>query len=124
MLTPLKKMRGLGPAHSGTEHFWLQRVTAIANLPLVIYFVFLLATLSGSSHAAVAATLGEPLVAILLLAAILSIALHMRAGMQMIIEDYVHDDTLKVTLLVANTFFAAAIGVTAAFAVLRISFGL
>jgi succinate dehydrogenase / fumarate reductase membrane anchor subunit len=124
MLTPLKKMRGLGPSHSGTEHFWLQRVTAIANLPLVIYFVFLLATLSGSSHAAVAATLGEPLVAILFLAAILSIALHMRAGMQMIIEDYVHDDTLKVTLLVANTFFAAAIGVTAAFAVLRISFGL
>ena len=63
MRTPLNRVRGLGPAHSGTGHFWLQRLTAIANVPLVIYFVFLIATLTGRSHATVTATLGEPAVA-------------------------------------------------------------
>jgi succinate dehydrogenase / fumarate reductase, membrane anchor subunit len=124
MRTPLNRVRGLGPAHSGTGHFWLQRLTAMANLPLTIYFVFLFATLSGRSHAAVTATLGEPFVAIMLLAAIFSIAVHMRVGMQVIIEDYVHGEAMKITLLVLNTFFAVGVGFAAAFAVLRISLGL
>jgi succinate dehydrogenase / fumarate reductase, membrane anchor subunit len=123
MRTPLSRVRGLGPARSGTGHFWLQRLTAMANVPLTVYFVFLVATLSGRSHAAVVATLAEPFVAILLLAAIFSIAVHMRIGMQVVIEDYVHDETMKVTLLVLNTFFSFAVGLTAAFAVSRISFG-
>src|SRR5690606_18590740 len=76
MRTPLNRVRGLGPAHSGTGHFWLQRLTAMANVPLTIYFLFLFATLSGRSHAAVTATLGEPFVAIMLLAAIFSIVVH------------------------------------------------
>ncbi|MEX0589890.1 MAG: succinate dehydrogenase, hydrophobic membrane anchor protein [Xanthobacteraceae bacterium] len=124
MRTPLRRVRGLGPAHSGTGHFWLQRTTAIANVPLVIYFVFVIATLTGRSHAAVAATLGQPAVVILMLAAILSIIMHMRVGMQMIIEDYVHHEGTKVTLLLANTFFTIAVGLTATFAICRISFGL
>jgi succinate dehydrogenase / fumarate reductase membrane anchor subunit len=124
MRTQLNRVRGLGPSHSGTGHFWLQRLTAMANVPLTIYFVFLVATLSGRSHAAVTATLGEPYIAILLLAAIFSIAVHMRIGMQVIIEDYVHEEGVKVTLLVINTFFAIGVGLSAAFAVCRISFGL
>jgi len=124
MRTQLNRVRGLGPSHSGTGHFWLQRLTAMANVPLTIYFVFLVATLSGRSHAAVTATLGEPYVAILLLGAIFSIAVHMRIGMQVIIEDYVHEEGVKVTLLVLNTFFAIGVGLSAAFAVCRISFGL
>ena len=124
MRTQLNRVRGLGPSHSGTGHFWLQRLTAMANVPLTIYFVFLVATLSGRSHAAVTATLGEPYVAIMLLAAIFSIALHMRIGMQVIIEDYVHEEGVKVTLLVLNTFFAIGVGLSAAFAVCRISLGL
>jgi succinate dehydrogenase / fumarate reductase membrane anchor subunit len=124
MRTPLNRVRGLGPAHSGTGHFWLQRLTAIANVPLVLYFVFMVATLSGRSHASVTATLGEPVVALLLLAAILSIAVHMRAGMQMIIEDYVQDEGWKITLVVLNTFFTVAMGLSAAFAVCRLSLGL
>ncbi|MCC6949474.1 MAG: succinate dehydrogenase, hydrophobic membrane anchor protein [Bradyrhizobiaceae bacterium] len=124
MRTLRHRVRGLGPAHSGTGHFWLQRTTAIANAALVIYFVFLFVTLAGRSHAAVVATIGQPVVAILLLAAILSIVVHMRVGMQVIIEDYVHGEAAKVTLLLANTFFAIAVGLAAAFAVLRISFGL
>jgi succinate dehydrogenase / fumarate reductase, membrane anchor subunit len=124
MRTPLSRVRGLGPAHSGTGHFWLQRVTAIANLFLVIYFVFLIATLTGRSHATVTATLGSPFHTILLLAAILSIALHMRIGMQVVIEDYVHGEGAKLTLTVLNTFFAVVMGLSAAFAVCRIGLGL
>ena len=124
MRTPLNRVRGLGPAHSGTGHFWLQRLTAIANVPLVIYFVFLIATLTGRSHATVTATLGEPAVALLLIAAILSITMHMRVGMQVIIEDYIHDEGMKITLVVLNTFFTVGIGLSAAFAVCRISLGL
>ena len=124
MRTPLGRVRGLGPAHSGTGHFLLQRTTAIANVALVIYFVFLIVSLSGRSHAAVAAVLGQPAVTILLLAAILSIVIHMRVGMQVIIEDYVQHPGMKMTLLITNTFFAIAIGLTAVFAALRLSFGL
>jgi succinate dehydrogenase / fumarate reductase membrane anchor subunit len=122
--TPLSRVRGLGPAHSGTGHFWLQRATAIANIPLIAYFVFLVASLSGRSHATVAATLGQPVVSILMLAAILSIVTHMRVGMQVVIEDYVHSEPMKIILLVANTFFAISVGLTGAFAALRLSFGL
>jgi succinate dehydrogenase / fumarate reductase membrane anchor subunit len=124
MRTPLGRVRGLGPAHSGTGHFLLQRTTAIANVALVIYFVFLIVSTSGRSHAAVAAVLGQPAVTILLLAAILSIVIHMRVGMQVIIEDYVQHPGMKMTLLITNTFFAIAIGLTAVFAALRLSFGL
>jgi len=124
MRTSRSRVRGLGPAHSGTGHFWLQRATAIANIPLVIYFVFLIASLTGRSHAAVISALGEPVNAILLLAAIFSIVVHMRLGMQMIIEDYVYGEAAKMTLLLINTFFAVGVGLSAAFAVLRITFGL
>jgi succinate dehydrogenase / fumarate reductase membrane anchor subunit len=124
MRTPLGRVRGLGPAHSGTGHFLLQRMTAIANVALVVYFVFLIASLSGRSHATVATALGQPAVTILLLAAILSIVIHMRVGMQVIIEDYIHHPGLKMTLLITNTFFSIAVGLTAVFATLRLSFGL
>ncbi len=124
MRTSRSRVRGLGSAHSGTGHFLLQRATAIANIPLVIYFVFLIASLTGRSHAAVVSALGEPVNAILLLAAIFSIVVHMRLGMQIIIEDYVHGEAAKMTLLLINTFFAVGIGLSAAFAVLRITFGL
>jgi len=124
MRTSRSRVRGLGPAHSGTGHFWLQRATAIANIPLVIYFVFLIASLTGRSHAAVVSALGEPVNAVLLLAAIFSIVVHMRLGMQTIIEDYVHGEAAKMTLLLINTFFAVGVGLSAAFAVLRITFGL
>jgi succinate dehydrogenase / fumarate reductase membrane anchor subunit len=124
MRTPLNRVRGLGPAHAGTGHFWLQRLTAIANIPLTLYFVFMIATLSGRSHAAVTAQLADPLVALLLLAAILSIVMHMRIGMQVIIEDYVHDEGWKITLVVLNTFFTVGVGLSAAFAVCRLSLGL
>ncbi len=117
-------IRGLGSARSGTEHFWMQRLTAVANIPLVMAFVVILVTLAGRSHAAVIATLGQPMVAILMIATVLSVVVHIRLGMQVIIEDYVNSEARKIALLMANTFFSIAVGLAAVFAVLRISFGL
>ena len=123
MRTPLRQVRGLGPAKSSTEHFWHQRLTAMANIPLTIGFVVVVASLRGRNHAAVGQILGSPLVAVLMLLFILSASIHMRIGMQVIIEDYVHDDFAKFTLLTANTFFAIVVALTSAFAILKLSFG-
>ena len=123
MRTPLRQVRGLGSAKSGTEHFWHQRLTAMANIPLTIGFVVVVASLMGRNHAAVVQILGSPFVAVLMLLFILSATLHMRIGMQVIIEDYVHDDFAKFTLLIANTFFAVVVALTSAFAILKLSFG-
>jgi succinate dehydrogenase / fumarate reductase, membrane anchor subunit len=122
MSTPLGRVRGLGSARSGTEHFWRKRLTAVANVPLIIGFVFIVVGLLGRNHAAVVQILGSPLVAVIMLLFILSVTTHMRIGMQVIIEDYVHDETAKLALLMANTFFAVAVGLASAFAILMLSF--
>jgi succinate dehydrogenase / fumarate reductase membrane anchor subunit len=123
MRTPLGQVRGLGSAKAGTEHFWIQRLTAVANLPLTLIFVGVVIALAGSSHAGAIATLGNPWIAILMLLFVLSAAVHMRIGMQVIIEDYVHGELWKLAALMANTFFTVVIGLAAAFALLKISFG-
>jgi len=123
MRTPLRQVRGLGSSKSGTEHFWHQRLTAMANIPLTIGFVVVVASLMGRNHAAVVQILGSPLVAVLMLLFILSASIHMRIGMQVIIEDYVHDDFAKFALLIANTFFAVVVALASAFAILKLSFG-
>jgi len=123
MRTPLRQVRGLGSARSGTEHFWHQRLTAMANIPLTIGFVVVVASLMGRNHAAVVQILGSPLVAVLMLLFILSATVHMRIGMQVIIEDYVRDEVAKFTMLIANTFFAVVVALASAFAILKLSFG-
>jgi succinate dehydrogenase / fumarate reductase membrane anchor subunit len=124
MKTPFARVRGLGTAHSGTEHFWMQRLTGIANLPLLTTFLVVIVSLVGASQASVIATLSNPFVAMILLAALISVLIHMRIGMQVIIEDYVHSELRKVALLMANTFFTLAVGIAAAYAILKINFGL
>lgn len=123
MRTPLGQVRGLGAARVGTEHFWTQRLTAVANLPLTLAFVCVVAALAGSSHAGATAMLGTPWISILMLLFVLSVVVHMRIGMQVIIEDYVHDELPKLLALMANTFFAIGVGAASAFALLKISFG-
>jgi len=123
MRTPLSRVQGLGAAHHGTEHFWMQRLTAAANVLLLIVLIGVAVTLVGRSHAVVVATLSRPLIALLLIAAIISVAIHMRIGMQVIIEDYVHSPVRKIALLMLNTFFSFGVGLASAFAVLKISFG-
>ena len=123
MSTPLSRVRGLGAARSGTEHFWRQRLTAVANVPLTIAFVLILVSLLGRNHAAAAQILGSPLVAIIMLLFIVSITIHMRIGMQVVIEDYVHDEPARLILLMANTFFSLAVALASAYGILKLSFG-
>jgi succinate dehydrogenase / fumarate reductase, membrane anchor subunit len=121
--TPLGRVRGLGSAKGGTDHFWMQRVTAVANIALVCFLIWLVLTLAGADYATVKRTLARPEIAIPLLLLVLSGAVHMRLGMQTIIEDYVHSEGRKVAALMLNSFFAIVIGITCAFAVLKLSFG-
>jgi succinate dehydrogenase / fumarate reductase membrane anchor subunit len=121
--TPLARVRGLGAAKSGTDHFWRQRLTAVANVPLTIAFVLIVVSLLGRNHAAAQQILGTPLVAIVMLLFIGSVTYHMRIGMQVIIEDYVHDEIPKLALLMLNTFFAIAVGLACAYAIFKLSFG-
>src|SRR5205085_9558601 len=105
----------LGSARSGTEHFWRQRLTAVANVPLTIIFVLIVVSLLGRTHAAAQQILGSPLVAIVMLLFIGSAIYHMRIGMQVIIEDYVHDELPKLVLLMLNTFFTIAVALASAY---------
>jgi len=123
MRTPLGRVRGYGSARSGTEHFIQQRLTAIANIPLTIGAVVIVISLIGRNHAAVAQILGSSLVAIIMLLFIISTFHHMRIGMQVVIEDYVHDERTKYALLILNTFFAIAAGSSSIYAILKLSFG-
>ncbi|WP_428031767.1 succinate dehydrogenase, hydrophobic membrane anchor protein [Ancylobacter sp.] len=123
MRTPRRRVAGLGSARSGTGHFWLQRVTALANLLLILIALPIIVYVAGQGHAQTIAVLGHPLVAIVLLLLLFSVCYHMRIGMQVVIEDYVPAEGAKVLALIANTFFTIAVGSAGAFAVLKISFG-
>ncbi len=123
MRTPLSQVRGLGSAKEGTDHFWKQRLTGVANIPLTLFFVFLVIAMIGRDHVGAAALIASPLVAIILLMMIVSGLYHMRLGMQTIIEDYVNAEAMKIVMLMLNTFFTVAIGAACIFAVLKISFG-
>ena len=122
--TPLGRVRYLGSAHNGTGHFWHQRLTAVANVPLTIAAIVIIMSILGRNHAAVAQILGSSLVAITLLLFVVSSVYHMWLGMQVIIEDYVHDEIAKIVTLMLNTFFSCAVGLAAVFAILKLSFGL
>jgi succinate dehydrogenase / fumarate reductase membrane anchor subunit len=123
MRTPLGRVRGHGSARSGTGHFWWQRVTSVALIPLTIGVLVIIFSLLGRSHATVTQFLGSPLVAVVMLLFIGTTAYHMKLGMQVIIEDYVHDEVPKLLLLMANVFFSIAVGLAAIYAVLKISAG-
>ena len=123
MRTPFGKVRGLGSAREGTMHFWRQRLTAVANIPLMLFFVGLLIALNGADYDAVRASLANPFVALVMALVLISGLYHMRLGMQIVIEDYVHGEGGKLVLLMLNTFFTIVVGAASLFALLKIAFG-
>jgi succinate dehydrogenase / fumarate reductase membrane anchor subunit len=123
MRTPLKNVRHLGSAKEGADHFWKQRVTAVALLVLCTVATAVIVSLIGADHATVKRTIANPLVALMFLLLIGAGVIHMRLGMQVIIEDYVRAENSKIVLLMLNTFFSVAVGVACVFAVLKLSFG-
>ena len=122
MATPLARVRGLGSARSGTATFWRQRMTAVANIPLVIFLILSVVTHIGAPYADIKAYLAQPLVALLFLALAINAAIHMRIGLKEIIEDYVHGGGKIVAILLA-TFFAVGVGLASVVAILKISLG-
>lgn len=121
MHTPLKHVRGLGSAKTGTARFWAQRLTAVANIPLTLFLIASLLALVGADYPTVRGYLANPMVSIVLLLLILSGTWHMCLGMQVMIEDYVHGHRAKFALLIFNVFFSTTVALACFYAVLRIS---
>jgi succinate dehydrogenase / fumarate reductase membrane anchor subunit len=123
MRTPLGRVRNLGSAKSGTSDFWRQRITAVATALLTIPVIIIILSLVGRNHAWTSQTLGSPLVAIIFALFIIAAVLHMKIGMQVIIEDYVHDEKIKLVAIIANIFFSTAVALASLYAILKLSSG-
>ncbi|MSP77270.1 MAG: succinate dehydrogenase, hydrophobic membrane anchor protein [Rhodospirillaceae bacterium] len=121
--TPLARARGLGSAREGVKHWWAQRLTAIALIPLVVWFAISLVMLSGVDYDIARAWIGSPLVMVLLILTIVIGLHHGQLGLQVVIEDYIHGDGWKLALIVAVRFVAVIFGLAATVAILRIGFG-
>jgi len=119
--TPLHKVQGMGSSHSGVSHFWRQRVTAAALIPLSIWFGVSVLGLIGAHEAATLAFLSQPLNAILMAFFVVILLFHMALGLQVVIDDYVHSNGQKLVLMLLMRGFSIAVGATAMFALLRIA---
>lgn len=123
MRTPFGTISGLGSAKEGTTHFWHQRLTALANVPLTLFFVWFVIQVGGKEAAEIVVLLGNPLVAGLMVLTLFSVSWHMRLGLQVVIEDYVHTEGLKIFAVTANNFISLGAGALGIVAVLKLSFG-
>lgn len=119
--SPLGKARGLGSAKDGTHHFWVQRVSAVALIPLSLWFVFSLACLGSADYEQVKWWVGYPAVAVTLVLFIASALYHSLLGVQVVIEDYVGNEGVKITALLLSKFFHFAVAAASIFAVLKIA---
>ena len=123
MRTPLERVRGLGSAHTGTSDFWRQRLTAVAMTLLIVPVIVVVIMLIGRNHAGAAQILGSIPIAIILLLFIIASTWHMKIGMQIVIEDYVHNEKLKIAGVMANNFFCVAVALASIYAILKLSSG-
>ncbi len=121
--TPLGRVAGLGSAKEGTGHWWAQRLTAVALIPLSFLFVVFVFAIAGADHARAVELMGNPLVAVVMLLFIVAGFYHMKLGMQVVIEDYVQHEGAKTVLLVSLALGSFALGMAAIFAVLKLAFG-
>jgi succinate dehydrogenase membrane anchor subunit len=120
--TPLGRAMGLGSAKEGVAHWWAQRVTALALVPLLLWFVYSLVALTGADRASVVAWLHAPFPAIVMVLTLIAVFYHMSLGVQVVIEDYIHSEWMKIAALVLNRLLSFALAVAGIFAVLRIAF--
>jgi succinate dehydrogenase / fumarate reductase membrane anchor subunit len=123
MRTPLGRVRALGASHSGTGDFWRQRLTAVAMVLLILPVIIVVMMLLGRNQAGAAQILGSPLVAIVMLLFIIASVWHMKIGMQVVIEDYIHGEMTKLAAIMANNFFSIAVALASIYAILKLSSG-
>ena len=123
MRTPLGRVRNLGAAHSGTGDFWRQRMTGVAMVLMMIPVVVVIMMLFGRNQAFAAQTLGSLPIAIIMLLFIVASTWHMKIGMQVVIEDYVHNEKLKLVSIMLNNFFSVAVALASTYAILKLSSG-
>ena len=119
---PLAKVRGLGSAKGGTQHFWLQRLTAIALIPLTVWFALSIASLASADQGAVQSWMQSPLSATLMISFLVAGFWHMKLGIQVVIEDYAHKENRFVMMILLNVFTAAAAAI-AIVSILKVAFG-
>jgi succinate dehydrogenase / fumarate reductase, membrane anchor subunit len=120
--SPLARVRGLGSAKEGVEHWWVQRITSIALVPLVIWFVFAIPSLAGADHAAFSAWISQHGNLVLMVLLISTLFHHAQLGLQVVIEDYVHDEGTKVASILAVKLLAFLCAISSVIAVLSVTF--
>jgi succinate dehydrogenase / fumarate reductase membrane anchor subunit len=123
MRTPLGRVRNLGAAHSGTGEFWRQRITGVAMTLLMLPVVIVVMMLLGRNQAGAAQILGSLPIALILLLFIIASAWHMKIGMQVVIEDYIHNEKIKLVTIMLNNFFSIAVALASTYAILKLSSG-
>jgi succinate dehydrogenase / fumarate reductase membrane anchor subunit len=121
--SPLGKFLGLGSAKEGTQHWWSQRLTAVALVPLTLWFVVALLGMDSFAHPAIVAWMAQPLNSILLILLLLVMLNHSQLGLQVVVEDYVHAGGLKVLILMLSRFAHVAAGVAAVYSIIILSVG-
>ncbi|MEH6476141.1 MAG: succinate dehydrogenase, hydrophobic membrane anchor protein [Sneathiella sp.] len=122
MRTPLKNVRGLGSAKEGTSHWWHQKITAVALIPLFVIALAYVISLVGADYERVRYILSLPFTSLILLLLIGMTFYHMKLGLQVVIEDYIHSEGSKMILLLLNSFFCVVVGLASALAVLKLAF--
>jgi succinate dehydrogenase / fumarate reductase membrane anchor subunit len=123
MRTPLARVRSLGSSHSGTSDFWRQRLTAVAMTVLIVPVIVVVLMLIGSNQAGAKQIFSSLPIAIIMLLFIVASAWHMKIGMQVVIEDYVHNEKIKLASVMANNFFCIAVALASIYAILKMSSG-
>jgi succinate dehydrogenase / fumarate reductase membrane anchor subunit len=123
MRTPLARVRSLGSSHSGTSDFWRQRLTAVAMTVLIVPVIVVVLMLIGSNQAGAKQIFSSLPIAIIMLLFIVASAWHMKIGMQVVIEDYVHNEKIKLASVMANNFFCIAVALASIYAILKLSSG-
>ena len=123
LVTPLNRVLGLGSAKEGTEHWWGQRISAIALAVLGVWLVFAVAGLESFGYESVVGWVRQPITSVLLVLTVLTLCYHSQLGVQMVVEDYVHAAGLKITTLSASTFLHVLLAAGGGVAVLRLAFG-